>query len=246
MNNLKPDKFIEGIPYYLQIRETIKERINAGEYPVGEYLPSETSLASQFGVSRMTLRRAIDELVQEGLLSRKWGTGTMVASKKVIRDYTKLTSFHEDVALRGMEPSSKLIFKEIIKADNRDAEKLLINKGDEIFHALRLRMVENQIPMAVHELFIPLSVCPWITSLDLEKDSLYAAYDFHNLAIKWGSQIVEARLATPEQSKYLDIDVNSPVLYSDRLSFTQKNVLVERVIAVSPGKRFSLNLTLAR
>jgi GntR family transcriptional regulator len=204
------------------------------------------SLSKKFGVSRMTVRRAIEDLVREGILIRKWGEGTIVSSSKVVRDYTRLTAFHEDAKNRGLKPSSKMISKEVIEADQKNAKLLSIKERDKLFHLLRIRLTENLGIVALHELFIPVSICPWIDTVDLEESSLYTLYEVHQLKIEWGSQIVEARLPTNKQSELLEISSSTPVLYSDRISYTHNNIPVERVIAVSPGDKFSLNLVMKR
>ena len=237
---------MKGVPLYVQIRESIRERIKIGEFKVGSHLPSEETLAKDFGVSRMTLRRAMDDLVQDGLIVRKHGDGTLVSSTRVMRDYTKLTSFFEDARERGLKPHSKIALKRIVEADNIVRAKLMLNEGEKVFHIIRLRLVEENRVMSVHEVYIPVSLCPWIEDVNLEDASLYDLYESHGLAIEWGSQIVEARSATPEQAQYLNIPLDLPVLYSERVSYTNKNIPVERVEAVSPGDRFSLKLVMRR
>ena len=237
---------VKGVPLYVQIRESIRSRIDTGELKAGGYLPSEETLAKDFGVSRMTLRRAMDDLVQEGLIVRKHGDGTLVSSTKVMRDCTTLTSFFEDARSRGLKPYSRVVLKEIVKADSEVAKKLMINEGDDVFHIIRLRVVEEEKVMALHELNIPVSLCPWIEDVNLEKESLYDLYENHGLSIEWGSQIVEARSATAQQAEYLEIPINIPLLCSERISYTSKNVPVERVVSVSPGDRFAIRLVLSR
>lgn len=237
---------VKGVPLYVQIRESFRLRIQSGELEVGSQLPSEETLAKDYGVSRMTLRRAMNDLVEEGLIVRKHGEGTLVFSAKVTRDYATLTSFYEDAQSRGLKPSSRVVKKKIIKADSEIAKNLMINEGEPVFNIIRLRLVEDNMVMAVHDLYIPVSLCPWIEDTNLEQASLYDLYDRHGLPIAWGSQIVEARSATEEQAKYLNIESDSPVLYSERVSYTSKNLPVERVVAVSPGDRFSIKLVMRR
>lgn len=234
-----------GIPLYVQIRESLRERIKESEYGVGTLLPSEESLAEEYGVSRMTLRHALDDLVKQGLILRKHGVGTIVSSSKVMRDYSRLTSFFGDARKRGLKPNSKVDLLETIPAADQVASDLMIEPGEEIYHILRRRLLEDEV-IALHELFIPADLCPWISEVDLETGSLYDLYDQHDLSIEWGKQIVEARCAEETAAEELQIAVGSPVLYSKRISFTKNNLPVERVIAVSPGKRFSLNLVMRR
>ncbi|HOJ01475.1 MAG TPA: GntR family transcriptional regulator [Anaerolineaceae bacterium] len=237
---------LKGVPRYVQIREDIRRKIEKREIKVGTQLPSEADLAEMFGVSRMTVRRAIEDLVMDGLLIRKQGTGTIVSSRKVVRDYTKLTSFHEDAQSRGMHPISRVLKFEVILPPADYVEKLMIKETDKVFHIIRLRMVDDNQIIALHETFIPQPLCPWIENANLENESLYELYKKHGLAIEWGKQIVEARSVTEEQAQCLQISMGSPVLFSERISYTVNNVPVEVVAGVCPGDRFSINLILRR
>ncbi len=237
---------LKGVPIYVHIREGIREKINNGEFHIGAFIPTENDLSNMFGVSRMTVRRAIDDLVHEGILIRKQGSGTMVASTKVVRDYSRLTSFFEDAKSRGMNPKSKLLTKDLIPASKEIAKKLMIDPGVALFHLVRLRMVEDKTIIALHDLYIPQLICPWIEHADLNNESLYHLYDSHGVSVSWGRQLVEARPARPEQAELLKVEPGSPLLYSERVSYTKNNLPIEFVIAVSPGDRFSMNFVLHR
>lgn len=237
---------LKGVPIYVHIREDIREKIHAKEFKVGAFIPAENDIAKLYGASRMTVRRAIDDLVQEGLLIRRQGSGTIVSSTKVVRDYSRLTSFFEDAKNRGMNPKSRLLLKELVSANEDTAKKLMIDPGDALFHLIRLRVVEDNKIIALHNVHIPQSICPWIDDADLNNESLYRLYEEHRIPIEWGRQIVEARAATPEQARLLNVEPGTPLLHSERVSYTNANLPVEYVIAVSPGDCFSMDLVLHR
>jgi GntR family transcriptional regulator len=237
---------INGIPLYVQIRESIRERVKEGEFEVGSLLPSEEALAKDYGVSRMTLRHALDDLLTDGIIIRKHGIGTIISSSKVVRDYSQLTSFYEDAKKRGLKPRSEVSSIEKIAANKLVASDLMIKEGDQVFHFFRKRLVEDNQVVALHELFIPVQLCPWIEEVRLEGESLYDLYDRHGLSIEWGKQLVEAHNASAAIARELEIETGAAILYSERISFTNNNLPVERVIAVSPGDRFSLNLVMRR
>lgn len=237
---------INGIPLYVQIRESIRERVRKGEFEVGSLLPSEEALAKEYGVSRMTLRHALNDLLTDGFIIRKHGVGTIISSSKVMRDYSQLTSFFEDAKKRGLKPRSRVDLIEKIPANQLIASELMIELGAEVFHIFRKRLVEDNQVVALHELFIPVQLCPWIAEVNLEGGSLYQLYAEHGLSIEWGKQLVEARCASEKIAQKLGIEPGAPILYSERISFTNNNLPVERVIAVSPGDRFSLNLVMRR
>ena len=236
----------KGVPLYVQIREEIRKKIENNELTIGSFLPAETDLAAMFRVSRMTVRNAIDDLVQEGLVIRKHGTGTIIASKKTERDYSRLTSFYEDMKARGLNPTSKVLKKEIIPASDKLASKLQIHPGDMIFHILRLRFVEKNKIITLHELHIPQALCPWLKDADLGNSSLYAFYEANNVAVKWGRQIVEASIAPKKIADYLDIEPNEPILFTKTILYTGNNIPLEYTVGWNRSDRYALNLILKR
>jgi GntR family transcriptional regulator len=237
---------LKGVPLYVQISEKIREKIKKNDLEVGAFLPAETELAEMFSVSRMTVRSAIDDLVLEGLLIRKQGTGTIVASKRVERDYSRLTGFYEDMKARGMNPSSKLLKIEEESASEYYAEKLMVPVGSPLFHVLRMRYVENNDIVALHSLHISQHLCPWIADANLSRDSLYELYNKNDVPVEWGKQLVEARSASSEIAEYLDIEVGAPILYTERVSYTKNNVPLEHAVGWCRADRYTMNLSLRR
>jgi GntR family transcriptional regulator len=114
----------EGVPIYVQIREALREDITGGGLKRGEKLPAEHELADRFGVSRMTIRESIEDLVDEGLLYRRHGVGTFVAYPHLQRDHTRLTSFFDKAGDEGIKVRAKLLKLEVIPAKPKVAEAL--------------------------------------------------------------------------------------------------------------------------
>src|SRR5512140_223051 len=139
----------EGIPIYVQIRESLRVEITQGILKRGQKLPSEQELASQFKVSRMTIRESIEDLVDEGLLYRRHGVGTFVAYPHLQRDHTKLTSFFDKAATEGIEVQTKLLKLEVIPAKARVAEALDISAGSKVIRVKTLRFADG-MPITVH------------------------------------------------------------------------------------------------
>lgn len=239
---------VKGIPLYVQIREELRMRIVNHELKIGTQLPSENDLAEHFGVSRMTLRKAVDDLVSDGMLLRKQGVGTIVASEKVIRDYSALFGFYEDARNSGYSPFSKLLSKEVIKANRKIANAIAVSEGEPIFHISRLRYLSGDIPPVLHDVYVSKSLCPWLEddTIDLEKESLYHLYETHGLTIHWAKQLVEARVASKSEAELLSYEVGGPLLYFERIIYTQENLPIEMVIALNPGDHYSVDLVLKR
>jgi len=236
---------IKGIPLYVQIREAIREQIERGELHVGDKLPSEEELAEQFGVSRMTARRGLDDLVQEGLLQRKHGVGTLVVSRRITRNYTRLTSFYEQAAEEGLEPSSKLLDFSVVQASADLASRLMVEPGAPVMRITRLRLLGGE-PIALHVAHVARDLCPALLNEDLEDQSLYRLYESHGLKIVWARQRIEARAATGEQARYLGLKPGAPVLYSERTTYTTNNTPIEWVQAYASGAPYAIEVTLFR
>lgn len=235
----------KGLPLYVQIRESLREKIAGGAIAVGEQLPGEQDLAKLYGVSRMTLRQAIDDLARQGHVRVLHGRGVIVVSRKVRRDYGRLTGFHEDVTARSLRPSSRLLERRILPADPVTAENLAIKVGEPVVFFSRLRLADGQV-VACNDVRSPAALCPWLESADLEQQSLYKLYEAHGLKLEWAHQIVEARAATLEQARQMDVDPGSPLLYIERTTYASGNLPIEWTQATGLPGLYTLDMTLYR
>src|SRR2546426_12519287 len=132
------------LPRYYQLKEIMRERVRAGEWQPGDLIPSERELGETYGISRMTARQAITDLVNEGLFYREQGKGTFVSQNKITQQLIRLTGFTEDIRARGQRPGTKVISAEMHPADEATAEKLRIDHGTPIFRLQRLRLVDEE------------------------------------------------------------------------------------------------------
>src|SRR5512146_3296461 len=142
----------DGVPVYIQIRESLRAEITRGDLKRGEQLPSENELAIKYNVSRMTIRESIEDLVNEGLLYRRHGVGTFVAFPHLQRDHTRLTSFFDKAEHEGVKVQAKLLKLEVIPAKPRVAEALDIPAGSHVIRVKTLRFVNNA-PVTVHDAY---------------------------------------------------------------------------------------------
>lgn len=235
-----------GIPLYVQIREILRQCIRDENcVQLGHRLPSEVELAAMFGVSRMTVRRALEDLAGDGMLRRLHGLGTLVVSRKVVRDYNRLSSFYEDALRLGMSPSSRLLAREVIPAPQHIAAVLEVEVGSPLIHLTRLRYTKSQV-IALHEVHVSRDLCPWLLEEDLENQSLYQLYEAHGLRLEWGRQRIEATAATLEQARLLNCSPGWPLLYIERTTYATNDLPVEWVQSYSLGEAYSLEMTLRR
>jgi len=235
---------INGIPLYIQIRETLLEEIRQEKVQKGQRLPTEEYLANKFNVSRMTIRQALGELVREGILERRRGLGTFVVSQRMTRHYNRLTSFYEEAIEQGLKPSSITLKLETIPVLEDIAKKLEIKIGDQVYYIERLRLLNGE-PIALHIMHIPYQLFPDLNQRHLE-GSLYRYYEDKNKTGVWASQRIEARTATHEQCRLLKLPRNAPVLYSARITYTKNDVPIEFTESFAGGAPYAIEATLFR
>lgn len=216
------------IPIYIQIEEELKRRIDWGEYIVGEPITSERELSVIFGVSRMTVRQAIPNLVLNGSLYREKGRGTFVSKPKLEQPLNALTSFTEDMRARGLVPSNKLIKFEKQPPPFDIARGLLLEEGEEVYFIVRIRNADEQ-PMAIERTYIPVRALPNLTEESFNGSLYRLVEDTYGLKMGNAIQQMEASIVAKEDSKYLQIDPSAVVLMIKRISYLTDGRPVELV-----------------
>ena len=234
------------LPRYYQLREIIREKITSGHWAEGEVIPSERELGEQYGLSRMTVRQSVMDLVKEGYLYREQGRGTFVARPKITQQLSKLTGFTEDMQSRAQSTTTKVLGREMWAADEITAEKLRIKPGQPLFRVERLRLTEAE-PLALETSFISFIGCENLLEEDLEHNSLY-----HLLETKYGlppleaEQELEAGLAHESEAALLKIMAGGPVLLIRRTTYTERNQPLEYASSVYRGDKYRFYSRLSR
>ncbi|MDQ0428439.1 GntR family transcriptional regulator [Planomicrobium stackebrandtii] len=233
------------IPIYIQIEEQLKQQIQQGDFPIGTAIPSERELTERFGVSRMTVRQSITNLVNDGLLYREKGRGTFVASPKVEQPLNGLTSFTEDMVSRGMVPSSKLIGFEILEAEPDVAEDLQLAAGDKVYFVERIRFADDK-PMAIERTYLPVERFPDLTE-DSFQGSLYAIIENNQqLKISRATQRMEAGLVKKEDADLLQIKPPAAILMIERISYLEGELPFEVVRSTYRADRYKFTTDIQR
>jgi len=226
------------LPRYYQLREIIRERIVSGAWAPGSLIPSERELCARYGISRMTARQSITELVNEGLLYREQGKGTYVGRPKIAQQLLRLTGFTEDMKSRNQRPGAKVLVAEMWPADDETAERLRIRAGQPVYRLQRLRLADAE-PLALETSCISFIGCERLLANDLERNSLYhlleTVYDVPPLAAE---QEVEAGIAAEEEARHLQVAAGSPVLRTRRLTTTRRNQPIEYASSVYRGDKY--------
>lgn len=230
-----------GSPVYIQIHNEIKRRIEAGKWVIGDRIPSERQLAVQFGVSRMTLRQAIQTLVDEGILERFVGSGTFVANQKVQEKMSGVTGFTDLMLAQGKQPSSKTISYHMMSPSLSEVEKLKLKEGDQVLRMERVRY-GDEMPISFEVATIPAAIIEGLSKPEVT-DSLYRVLETKKgLHPGRAKQNVSASLASERVSELLNIKRGDAILRLRQVSFLQDGRPFEYVRTQYVGERFEFYL----
>ena len=234
------------LPRYYQLKEIMRERVQSDEWKPGDLIPSERELSEKYGISRMTARQAITELVNEGLFYREQGKGTFVSQRKITQQLIRLTGFTEDIKARGQKPGTKVLSAQMFAADETTAEKLRIDPGTLIFRLQRLRLADDE-PLAIELSQITFKGCERLLEEDLEQNSLYRLLETkYGIPLMEADQELEAGLAGNEEVQLLKISLGRPVLFTRRITYTERNQPIEYAKAVYCGNKYIFHTHLKR
>jgi len=204
-------------PLYQKVEEEILQRFK--HHTPLTAIPSERELCEIFGVSRPTVRRALEELEKKGEVFRLAGKGTFISDKKYTdHELESFIGFYEDASSQNKRPTSKVLQQIVISPKHEVAEKLGITENDQVFLLERLRYVDNE-PICLVSSYIPLSVCPNLISSDFSDLSLYTFLRAHGIVIHKAKRSIEVKKASLRESTYLGIEKESPVVLFQSLGF---------------------------
>lgn len=209
----------------------------------GDRFPGEVELASQYGVARITVRRAISDLVGEGLLVRHAGKGTFVSQPKIERELVNVSGFTARMQAKGLKTRAKVMETEIVRGEARLAEKLHVSLDDPILRIHRLRF-GNDEPIAIEITHLSLTRFPGLDRFDFETQSLYGTLkDHYGIEPKIASQkTLEIRLADDAQASILQLAPGAPLFYLTATVLDQENVPLEYVTTYFRGDRFRFQI----
>lgn len=206
---------------YKDIADDIRSAIMSGKYNINEQLPLEKEMCSKYGVSRITIKKAVDELVNQGLVIKRRGSGTFVkgvdeSSVQELSMAKQFSGFSE--SNKGKRVSSKVIKFEVINPTKEIAVKLQITTEDFVYHIIRARYSDDE-PIVVEYTYMPINLIPGIKN-DILMNSIYSYIEKElNLKIKSAHRIIRAILPNEIEQEYLKIDKNFPVLEVEQVGF---------------------------
>jgi GntR family transcriptional regulator len=228
------------LPLYAHLKEEIMSAISAGIFEPGDRLPSQRELIDQYNTSHMTVRRAINELLQEGVIYAIPGKGLFVSEPKEVAESSPLMGFTEDMARRGMKASSKVLAAEVISASTVLACTLEVEVGTPLVYLRRLRLADGT-PIAVQAAYLRHSLCPTLLQYDLENHSMYDILrEQFGLKLASARMSVEAILADEEMSTLLGTRLPAALLVTEQLTLLGNEKTLEFVRSTYRGDRYRL------
>ncbi|WP_027108843.1 GntR family transcriptional regulator [Lacticigenium naphthae] len=228
-------------PVYIRIHNDIRNRIESHKWEVGDKIPSERDLAIDFGVSRMTVRQAVQSLVEEGILERKVGSGTFVSREKVKEKMSGIQGFTDTILQQGRVPSSKVMAYHVKPASSSESDKLQIKEGAEVLKMERIRFADD-IPICYEVASIPLAIIKNLNKKQITQSLYHTLKNEKNISIKRAEQTVSAMLASESTAELLDLKKGEAILRLRQVSFDQMNQPIEYVRTQYAGNRFEFYL----
>jgi GntR family transcriptional regulator len=231
-----------GVTKQAETRDLVLDLVE--QLDVGDAIPSERQLSADFGVSRLTVRAALDDLVREGHLIRRHGSGTFVSEPKIAQELT-MTSFTDDMRRRGMRPASTTLELRVTAAGARLGRLLRVSPSEPVVIATRLRLADGE-SMAIETVHIRESHVPGLTARDLEERSFYELLsDRYGIVVVGGEQTIEPTVTDEEESAALGVPLHSPAFRFERVTHSRAGETVEFVESIYRGDRYRLVTTLS-
>jgi GntR family transcriptional regulator len=207
-------------PLYGKVEEVLASEIARGDYQPGDRLPSEDELLARFDVSRITVRRAVQNLIQRGVVEIRRGLGTFVLAPKVSQELTKLTGFVEDMDAHGRKASARVISQGVVAASVSVAQHLGISKGTRVMRIERVRLADS-VPMSFDETYLPLEIGREIVRNDLRVKPIFTLLEEkYGIPLTEAEYSLEAAAASAHVAEALDVPEGTPIFRIERTSYT--------------------------
>ncbi|GAB7223871.1 GntR family transcriptional regulator [Vibrio owensii] len=228
-------------PLYIQVADELKREIDKGTYPAGSKLPSENQLVELLKVSRVTVRKALQQLNDLGYTFSEKGKGTFVKSNKLRHDFLSMSGFAQEAAGSGLEAKNIVDAFEVVPADELVAEKLNIAQGEPVNFARRLRLINDQV-VSYEEFYIPRVLLPNLTQQDLE-GSKFEYLSRHGIEMVKTQQKLIPALPDDAAQKLLVVDKLDPILINQSQNFYEEQGIYEYSIVYYKSSLYDFEIT---
>ncbi len=233
------------LPLYVQIRDSLRRQILDGTYQVHERLPSENEMMSVFGVSRITIRQALRDLHNEGLVFSAQGKGTFVSKPKAVQNVQRLEGFGEAMAAQGYEASARVLSIQQLKAPKAVAAALDLKPGDEAVEVKRVRYL-NRSPVCIENSYFPMDVGRQMFSLDLSGDIFPMLENLFGIPLGGADISLDSILADDEAQQYLNLKAGEAILRVERLTHNRDGCPIDFEYLCYRGDSFKYQFRIDR
>lgn len=229
-------------PLYLQLAEVVKSRIAEKEWELGMMIPSENQLAKDFNISVGTVKNALNALVTDGVLFRRQGKGTFVASPDFSKSFSRFFRYDWRREDRTEIPGSKILAINQMPASPQITEKLQLDPAEEVYWLKRVRTIQNK-PFVLEDIYISARRFKGIDSLSLDQRLLYPIYnDQFSTPVIWAEEYLQPEAANIEVAEILGIQFRDPVMRIERFAYTYGEVPVEWRCSTGRGDLFRYHI----
>lgn len=226
-------------PLYVQLMEELETSIRNGVYKPGDKLMTEAEMAKEYGVSLITVRKAVGSLMEKGLVVRKQGKGTFVTKPKYSRNMKKLQSFTEMCEQMGVKPGAQVLENRLIMADKKVADRLGIEPGSNVVYISRLRLADGE-PVQVEKSYFPLKYA-FLLEEDLNNGSMFECLkEKAGAKVASSEKMIELCRATAEEAALMDVKKGDYLLFVKSTAYDENGEPMYAGIQLINGDRFSL------
>ena len=237
--SLKIDKN-GSTPLHVGVRIALAEAIQRGDFQPGEKLPSERELQGQLGISRATVRQALNDLAGSGLIYTRSGKGTYVAQLRIARSLISRVSFSDNMRRLGYVPSTRLLEMGVEPAYGIIADDLQIPPGAQVIRIKRLRLADD-IPLGIQKSHLPYDLCFELLNKDFNRASIFDSLVELGLSPHSASQMVKASLPTKDEQRILAITATDPVMRVQWSTFLESGKPIEAAYQTYRGDEYEIH-----
>ncbi len=231
-----------AIPLYHQIREIIRTEIERGNLKPNQQIPTEQELVEKYNASRITIRRAVNDLVKEGLLIKKQGKGTFVSMPKIKRELISVNSFSHRMLEAGLTPSSRVLSINLINPTPTIQKRLEIEQSDKVIDIVRLRLADDE-PVMIEKTFLSYKEFPLVMEADIGIGSLYKFLkEKYNVIPAKSKRSLEIVLSNKYEADLLNTRVGQPLFLLSAIVKSQDDKPIEYVKTLIRGDRFKFEI----
>ncbi len=227
---------VKTMPVYLKVRRDIREGIESGTYPAGTTIPSENELAKRYGITRLMVRKAVDALVEEGLVRRAQGKGAFSTGSLSEQRGLPPKGFREQAKSHLHVPTVRILETRLRQAGPFYSRFFSIEEDDDLYCVRRLNSMDGE-PLSIEKTFIPCDMFPGITEIDISVFSLYETYALLGHEVARVRETIDLIELSANDARLLGVEVGSPAMVLDCVSYDADDLPVEHAISYTRGDK---------